>query len=171
MTANAVIVRIATPDDAEQLIALVHVNEHEPNLTTEPREFNMMVEEERAFLASFDHQPTSEFFVAEAEGQIVGSLGVRGNTRRATQHVVNIGIAVHPEFRGQGIGSALLQRGLEWAKETGIVRRVELTVYARNKGAIRLYERCRFVTEGCHRAAFCKGGEYIDSLTMAMLIE
>jgi RimJ/RimL family protein N-acetyltransferase len=168
---NAVIVRIATPDDAEQLIALVHANEYEPNLTTEPGEFNMTVEEERAFLASFEHLPTSEFFVAEVDGQIVGSLGIRGNTRRATQHVVNIGIAVHPQFRGQGIGSALLQCGIDWARETGMVRRAELTVYARNDGAIRLYERCGFVTEGRHRATFCKGGEYIDSLTMAMLIE
>jgi GNAT superfamily N-acetyltransferase len=49
---------------------------------------------------------------------------------------VSIGIAVHPQFRAQGIGSALLQRGLEWAKETGTVRRMELTVYARNEGAI-----------------------------------
>jgi putative acetyltransferase len=52
-----------------------------------------------------------------------------------------------------------------------MVRRVELTVYARNDGAIRLYERCGFAIEGRHRATFCKGGEYIDSLTMAMLIE
>ncbi len=165
------IVRIATPDDAEQLIALVNANDGEPNLTNEPGEFNMTVEEERAFLASFEHQATSEFFVAEVDEQIVGSLGMRGNTRRATRHVVNIGIAVHPQFRGQGIGSELLRCGLTWAKETGIVRRVELTVYARNERAIRLYQRCGFVTEGRHHAAFYKGGEYIDSLTMAMLIE
>jgi RimJ/RimL family protein N-acetyltransferase len=153
---NAVIVRIATPDDAEQLIALVHANDGEPNLTSEPGEFNMTIEEERAFLASFEHQATSEFFIAEFDGQVVGSLGMRGNTRRATQHVVSLGIAVHPEFRGQGIGSTLLQRGLEWARQTCIVRRVELTVYARNAGAIRLYERWGFAIEGCHRDTFAK---------------
>jgi RimJ/RimL family protein N-acetyltransferase len=171
LAGNAAIVRIATPDDAEQLIALVHANEGELNLTNEPGEFNMSVEEERAFLANFEHQATSEFFIAEVDGQVVGSLGMRGNKRRATRHVVSIGIAVHPQFRGQGIGSALLQRGLEWAKETGTVRRIELTVYARNEGAIRLYQRCGFVEEGRHRDTFCKSGEYIDSLTMAMLIE
>jgi hypothetical protein len=68
---NAVIVRIATPDDAEQLIALVHANDGEPNLTSEPGEFNMTIEEERAFLASFEHQATSEFLLQNSMGRLL----------------------------------------------------------------------------------------------------
>jgi hypothetical protein len=83
---NAAIVRLATPDDAEQLIALVHANEGEPNLTNEPGEFNMTVEEERAFLASFEHQATSEFLLRKSTGKslVRWEFGVTRGEQRGT---------------------------------------------------------------------------------------
>jgi ribosomal protein S18 acetylase RimI-like enzyme len=56
-----------------------------------------------------------------------------------------ISLAVAPEHRGRGIGSALLRRVVEEALGSGL-RSVALDVAASNDGAIRFYEREGFVT-------------------------
>jgi ribosomal protein S18 acetylase RimI-like enzyme len=65
----------------------------------------------------------------------------------------------------------LIRHALEWAKEQGYIRRVQLEVIARNTGAIRLYERLGFETEGVRRNAYRLTDEadqpFQDSLIMA----
>jgi len=51
-----------------------------------------------------------------------------------------------------------------------VITRVELQVFARNETAIRLYERFGSEVEGRRRRAVFRGGEYLDDLTMAVLL-
>jgi ribosomal-protein-alanine N-acetyltransferase len=60
-------------------------------------------------------------------------------------HVNNV--AVRPEFRGQGIGSDLLQTTLEQARERG-AKTAQLEVRAGNAEAQKLYQRCGFTVVG-----------------------
>lgn len=53
------------------------------------------------------------------------------------------GVAVDEEFRGQGVGSLILDQGINMAQERGCVR-VVLDVALDNLGAKRLYERTGF---------------------------
>jgi putative acetyltransferase len=59
---------------------------------------------------------------------------------------------------------------VEWARESGVVTRLELEVLTRNESAIRLYERVGFQREGLRRHALLRHGEYLDELTMALLL-
>jgi ribosomal-protein-alanine N-acetyltransferase len=63
-------------------------------------------------------------------------------------HINNV--AVRPQFRAQGIGTALLQRVLAEARQLG-ARRAMLEVRASNEGARRLYERLGFYIAGIRR--------------------
>ena len=54
------------------------------------------------------------------------------------------GIAVHKDYRGQGIGSRLLRRVIDYARENGYAT-IRLDVIDTNPGAQRLYERRGFV--------------------------
>lgn len=94
-------------------------------------------------------------------------LTVESNPRR--RHAGGLGIMVRTDCRGQGIGSALMKAALELADNWLMLRRVELEVYADNEGAIRLYQRLGFETEGRKRAAAVKDGAYVDLLVMARL--
>ena len=60
-------------------------------------------------------------------------------------HVNNV--AVRPEFRGQGLGSALLQTTLEQAQKRS-AKIAQLEVRAGNGEAQRLYLRCGFTVVG-----------------------
>jgi ribosomal protein S18 acetylase RimI-like enzyme len=80
-----------------------------------------------------------------------------------------ISIAVVPERRGQGIGSALLRRVVEEALGARL-RSVSLDVAAHNERAIRLYEREGFVTIAEERAPSRQGSPDIASLRMELAL-
>jgi ribosomal-protein-alanine N-acetyltransferase len=63
-------------------------------------------------------------------------------------HINNV--ALRPEFRAQGIGTALLERVLAEARRLG-ARRATLEVRASNARARRLYERLGFYVAGVRR--------------------
>ena len=115
-------------------------------------------------------EPRECRLVAVAGGEIVGSAGLHiagGSLRRA--HVRGLGIGIAPEWQGRGIGRRMIERLLDWADNWGGVLRIELHVHADNPGAKRLYESLGFVDEGRHKGYALKGGEYVDSFSMARL--
>lgn len=83
------------------------------------------------------------YFVAEADGQIVGCAG----------YVLLCGeadidkVVVEERVRGQGIASDLMGTLINYGKQHG-VEAFTLEVRASNEPAIRLYEKYGFVTEG-----------------------
>jgi putative acetyltransferase len=78
-------------------------------------------------------------------------------------------MGVIPEYRGQGIGGALIAVTLEAAKRKGLTR-IELTVRTDNEPARKLYEKFGFVHEGRLLRHLLIDGEYRDSDLMALLV-
>lgn len=56
-------------------------------------------------------------------------------------------ISVEPEYRGEGIGRALMSRAIEWAKAKGFPG-LMLETQDNNVAACRLYARCGFELRG-----------------------
>jgi putative acetyltransferase len=106
-----------------------------------------------------------------AAGELVGNLGPTRLTRPRRAHVGEIGMGVRDDWQGKGVGSALLQAALDLADNWLGLRRIELHVYADNDRAIALYRKVGFEAEGTHRAYAIRDGAYVDSLSMARLIE
>ena len=166
------IIREAVPEDAEGLIAYVHQISSEPDIHLElsPGDFTMTVEQEQDFLRRCAESDNSIFLIAEIEDKIIGALNCSGSPRKKIRHVTSLGISVAKGFRNQGIGSQLMARVIEWANATGVVRRIQLSVFERNESAIHLYKKFGFIVEGQRRSAIYRNGEYEDALTMALLL-
>ena len=64
-----------------------------------------------------------------------------------------------------------MQAALDLADNWLRLRRVELRVYADNARAIALYGKFGFEVEGTHRAYSIRNGVYVDSLSMARIVE
>ena len=106
--------------------------------------------------------------VAVIEGKVIGSLGLeRFENRRS--HTGQFGMAVHDDYAGKGVGSALLAAAIELADNWLNLRRLELTVYSDNARAISLYERFGFEREGLHRDYAWRNGAYVDALAMGRI--
>lgn len=111
--------------------------------------------------------PQRHFLVACAGGRPVGNIGlmVEANPRR--RHAASIGMGVHDEYAGRGIGHALLSAALDIADNWLNLTRVELSVYTDNERAIRLYYRAGFEVEGTFRNFAFRNGVLVDALAMA----
>jgi putative acetyltransferase len=108
--------------------------------------------------------------VACASDVIVGSLGLvvhERSPRRA--HAGEIGLAVHDQWQGRGIGSALLEAALQLADRWLNLRRLELTAYVDNEPALRLYKRFGFEVEGLLRRYAFRDGVFVDAYALARL--
>ncbi len=113
----------------------------------------------------------SAIFLAEVEGQIVGTINLTRFGWPQLDHVVWLGLNVASEFRNQGIGRSLLACGLQWASQVPQIERVELEVIANNFPAIHLYESFGFVREGAKRSAVKRDGQYLDIFVYGLLQE
>jgi putative acetyltransferase len=108
----------------------------------------------------------SVFIVAILDDRLVGVASmIRYKGRR--DHVGDIGVSVHDDFQGRGIGSALLGALVDTADKWLNLRRLELAVYVDNEPAIRLYKRFGFVIEGTRRAVAFRDGAFVDDYVMA----
>jgi L-phenylalanine/L-methionine N-acetyltransferase len=106
--------------------------------------------------------------VAVLEGRIVGSAGIQQHKGRR-RHVGEVGMSVHDDFQRRGIGSALTAALVDVADNWLDLKRLELTVYVDNEPAIRLYQKFGFEVEGTCRDYAFRGGQYVDSFSMARL--
>jgi L-phenylalanine/L-methionine N-acetyltransferase len=106
--------------------------------------------------------------VAVLDGRLVGSASIITNKGRRS-HVGMIGMIVHDDFCRRGIGTAMLAALIDAADNWLALRRLELTVYVDNAGAIALYEKSGFTIEGTRRQDAFRGGTYVDSYAMARL--
>src|SRR5207253_2138070 len=126
----SVTIREGRPEDAERTIAYLQELAAEPDidLPVAPGEFNISVEEEVKFIEEHRDADNSILLVVEADGRIVGVLNCKGGNRKANRHATLLGISLHKDWRDQGIGYELMERAVEWARGTGIVTRIELSV-------------------------------------------
>src|SRR5579859_6224238 len=144
MTTNF-IVRPAHPDDAEKLTRLPEAVSAEPEawLISADGEWRS-VGDERRYLKAVRRFPHAAVFVAErGDGEIVGRMSLARDAHPASAHVADLGLMVAKHARGQGVGRALLEAAVEWARSAGI-RKLELHVFPWNEAAIHLYERFGF---------------------------
>jgi RimJ/RimL family protein N-acetyltransferase len=162
------VVRMARPEDAEQLTRLAEAVSSEPEawLISADGEWRS-VGDERRYLKAVRRYAHAAVIVAERnDGAIVGRLSVARDQHPASAHVADIGLMVAKGVRRQGVGWALLEAAVDWARSAD-VSKLELHVFPWNEPAIRLYEKFGFEREGYRKAHYRRAGEDVDAILMA----
>ncbi|MGB0588075.1 MAG: GNAT family N-acetyltransferase [Myxococcota bacterium] len=99
---------------------------------------------------------------------ILASLTLTGARTQRTQHTVQLGMGVLREAWGLGIGSALLDAALTWARANPILSRVRLQVYQDNHAARKLYESRGFVDEGVMQDEVLLSNQWVSLIGMSV---
>ncbi|MGT2951295.1 GNAT family N-acetyltransferase [Streptococcus cuniculi] len=116
--------------------------------------------------------PSQLHLLALCGDEVVGAVTVRASKQYRISHIGNIFIAVRKDYWGHGIGRILLEEVIEWARETGLMKRLELTVQVRNDRAVALYQKMGFEIEGTQKwGARTDEGEWLDLYYMGRLID
>jgi RimJ/RimL family protein N-acetyltransferase len=166
-------IRQADPSDADQLARLADAVSSEPEgwLISIAGEWRS-AGDERRYLKALRRYPHAAVFVAERDdGVIVGRLSVGRDPHPSSAHVADVGLMVAMSARRQGVGRALLEAAVGWARGVDI-RKLELHVFPWNEAAIALYEAVGFEREGYRKKHYRRGdGEYVDAILMAYAVE
>ncbi|NBB50156.1 GNAT family N-acetyltransferase [Rhizobium sp. CRIBSB] len=136
-------IREATENDLSAIVALFA---HDPlgghGDTTDPQAFP----DYRAAFRKIASSPTETLYVAELDGEVVGTFQTMITTTltaRGSANLIIEAVQTRADMRGRGIGAAMIGYAMERARETGM-RLVQLTSNAARKDAHRFYERLGF---------------------------
>ncbi|SDQ63132.1 GNAT family N-acetyltransferase [Natronobacterium texcoconense] len=107
------------------------------------------------------------FFVATVEKEVVGWVHLYAPELDKLSHTAELTVGVIEEYRGHGIGSHLLSRGLEWAGSNGY-EKVYNSVPSANEEAIEFLEAHDWETEAIREDHYKLNGHYVDEVMMAV---
>jgi putative acetyltransferase len=157
------LIRYATPQDAEAFAAVVATVAEEGWVATEPPvDLDAFAARVRAMLAA-----GATFFVLDDGARIVGTLGLHPTH---AEGVVALGMSILAEVRGQGWGRAMMRAAIDHARGAQ-QHKIELEVWPDNTRAIGLYEAFGFEVEGIRRDHYRRrDGSLRSAQLMALLL-
>lgn len=170
-SSEKVIIRKAVKSDAKALIEYLNIIGGESDfLTFGIGQFGRSIEHEEEFIEDVLSKGNSLFIIAEINGKIVGNLNFSGGPRERNAHVGEFGVSVLKEYWGNGIGEELIRYLINWSKNSGIIRKLNLRVRNDNARGICLYKKLGFLEEGSLKRDFLINNEFYDSLLMGLQI-
>lgn len=125
---NDILLRKSLPDDANFELQLDVIA------------FKMSKKDAQLHQEDIKNNPNEHSFIIEAEGQSIGKIRVSKMNGEAYIY----GFAILPDFQGQGYGAKVLRNIVKKEHEAG--SSIGLDVEAKNKHALRLYEKIGFMT-------------------------
>ncbi|PSQ17901.1 GNAT family N-acetyltransferase [Halobacteriales archaeon QS_8_69_26] len=120
-------------------------------------------------LLRHDEIESRMFFVACVDGEVVGWVHLNAPELEKLSHTAELTVGVLEEYRSHGIGSHLLQRGLEWANANGYGK-IYQSAPATNEAAIDFLSEQGWETEAVREDHYRIDGEYVDEVMMAVYL-
>ncbi len=157
---NITIERATAKDAAAMIKYLKQIGGETDNLTFGAEGLPITLEAEEAYIKQMENSCNDVMLVAKVDGKIVGDASLSRLPRRLS-HRGDLGIAVVKEYWNQGIGSQLMSKILDFAKENSF-EIIDLQVRSDNLRAIHLYERYGFQKIGTHPTFFKINNEYVS---------
>lgn len=106
------------------------------------------------------------FFVATVGDDVVGWVHLAGSELEKLAHTAKLTVGVIETYRGHGIGSHLLERGLEWAASRGY-EKLYNSAPATNDRAIAFLEDRGWEVDARRTDHYRLGDDYVDEVMMA----
>ncbi len=167
-----IIIREAVRSDAVALIEYLNIIGGESEfLTFGIWHFGRSVEQEQDFMENTLKKKNALFIIAEINGKVVGNLNFSGGSRQRTAHIGEFGVSILKKYWGNYIGQELVEYLIDWSKNLGVIRKINLRVRTDNTRGIHLYNKLGFLEEGIVKRDFLINGEFYDSFIMGLLID
>ncbi|MGV0167807.1 GNAT family N-acetyltransferase [Furfurilactobacillus sp. WILCCON 0119] len=131
---------VTVADAATVLSLLAALQKESTTFTADERLAELTETEEAAQLTAISNSTINHLMVADYGGQLIGI----GSIIAKDNAVAEIGVAVLKDYWNEGLGSALMEEMLYWAKTASELTHIVLTVQLENTYAKRLYRNLGF---------------------------
>ncbi len=106
------------------------------------------------------------------DDKIIGIAEISCDMQAAGTYSGRVGVSVLADYRGRGVGSALMYSLIGWARNHPTLEMLTLTVPADNRIARLLYEKTGFQEEGrLTKATQSADGQFIDAIMMYKFVK
>ncbi|MFV8248793.1 GNAT family N-acetyltransferase [Bdellovibrio bacteriovorus] len=168
---DSIIMRPALVSEAEALLnAFLEILPTSPYILTTPESAaKKTVETQTKWITDANEDPKGALIIAEHQGRIIGITNMVAFKDSKRGHRAGLGMSVHHDYRGQGLGEALLRRLIEVAQNIEGLSFLELNVMSANQPAFKLYEKLGFQQVGYLREAYRQpDGIFTDDISMSL---
>lgn len=162
-------IRPACVQDAKDINSIRRMPGVMENILGIPSETVKRSEDYLANIGGNNHQFVAVTSLENGEELVIGTAGLNVSTNLRTKHTASIGIMIHKDYQGVGVGTALMETLLDLADNWLMLVRLELTVFTDNDKAIHVYEKLGFEKEGIARKAAIRNGVYTDEFIMSRI--
>ncbi len=136
-----------------------------------PEEISTDLEREKKIINENLEADDSVWFTVFDGDKAVGNCSIaRHRNHIKLKHRCDFAIAIEQAYCGCGLGTLLMKKAIDKAKELGF-EQMELGIYADNEKALALYRKMGFQEMGKNLRAFkLKDGTYIDEINMILFL-
>ena len=169
---QTVMLREAIVGDAPELVIyLQKIGAESDFLTFGPGELSVSVSDEESILEESRTAKNKIMLLALVGSKVIGGLHFTGGARTRIQHTGEFGVSVLKNYWDQGIGTAMVQELIQWAKNSSEIRKLNLRVRSDNDRAVRVYEKLGFIQEGLITREFFIAGQFFNCIYMGLTID
>lgn len=157
--------------DAENIIKYLNtVGSKSNNLLFGKGEFPLTVEQEKAYISRINQSSNSFMVIGIINNEIVSVAQLSSPNMKRISHNSEIVLSVRKDYWNIGIGSAVMEELIKFAKDKESIKTISLGVREYNVNAIKLYEKYGFKKIGIHKNYFNIEGSYYDEILMDLYI-
>ena len=132
--------------------------------------FNISAESEARFINRFKSSAKNLMLVALDGDRIIANASVERNHIPRYSHRAELSITVLREYWGRGIGTAMMQRLIDFSRDSG-AEIIYLDVRADNERAKALYRKFGFESVGIFKNYFKIKNDRFDAEIMTLLLQ
>lgn len=168
-----ILLRSAQPMDAGSVLQLSYdVIMENDTLVTSAEEYILTEDQQREFIHLYKADPGNVMILAEYNRKIIGLLTFQRGIFLKYAHHGSVGMIVDKNWRGKGVGRALLTTLIQWADYNPLLEKLCLEVLASNRRAIALYNSLGFIEEGRQKKQVkVSQGSYEDLIIMGKFLD
>ena len=158
-------IEVVSVEDAEALIEYTKkVGKETDFLSFGEEGLELTIQQEELYIQSVLESDNQMILLAKLGQEIIAVASIGGNSKE-------IGISILKEYWGQGLGSALMEELLSWAKDYSPLEKIKLAVVQENVAAIALYKKFGFEVVAIEEKEMKVNGQYYDVIQMAYFVE
>ncbi len=162
-------IRVPVMKDARSLVEYINqVSTESDNLSFGEGEAPFTEEKEEQYISSLNVDPHKIMALGEINGELMAVSDISASSLPRMRYSGELGLSLKKKYWNIGVGQALLEYLIDWAKTDGNLKKINLHVKESNLAGIHLYKKLGFLEEGRLSRGMFINDKFFDLICMGL---